>query len=273
MNSPVKVFIIAGATTQRRASRGIARTRFLLRHDSGVSRNLDALDGNLQVTVGTMTRASKFWDRIAERYAQQPIADEASYQTKLEITRGHLRPDMCVLEFGCGTGSTAIAHAPYVAHIRAIDISARMIAIARCKADAAGIANIDFEQADIGNLDAADGAFDAVLGLSILHLVDDRTAVLARVHRVLRPGGVFVSSTACLGDGMAWFRPIAAIAGWLGFLPTIKFFGRTDLESAIAAAGFEIAQSWQPGKGKAVFIVATKPAPRPGAKAHSSPRD
>ena len=219
-----------------------------------------------------MTQTAKFWDRIAERYARQPIADEASYQKKLEITRGYLRPDMRVLEFGCGTGSTAIAHAPYVAHIRAIDISARMIAIAQGKAAATGITNIDFEQADIGDLEAADSAFDAVLGLSILHLVDNRAAVLARVHRLLQPGGVFVSSTACLRDGMAWFRPIAAIAGWFGYLPPVRFFSRNDLEMAIAAAGFEIAHSWQPGRGKAVFIVATKPAPQPDA-ALSSPRD
>ena len=43
---------------------------------------------------------------------------------------------MEVLEFGCGTGGTAIIHAPYVKHIRAIDISGNMIAIAKGKAEA-----------------------------------------------------------------------------------------------------------------------------------------
>jgi cyclopropane fatty-acyl-phospholipid synthase-like methyltransferase len=37
--------------------------------------------------------------------------------------------DMEVLEFGCGTGSTAIVHAPHVKELRAIDISEKMIGI------------------------------------------------------------------------------------------------------------------------------------------------
>jgi len=65
-----------------------------------------------------MNQSVKFWDKIAERYSRQPVADEAAYQKKLQVTREYLKPDMEVLEFGCGTGSTAIAHAPYVKHIR-----------------------------------------------------------------------------------------------------------------------------------------------------------
>ena len=70
-----------------------------------------------------MSQTSKFWDKIAEKYAKRPIADEAAYQRKLAVTRDYFRPDMEVLEFGCGTGTTAINHAPYVKHIRATDIS------------------------------------------------------------------------------------------------------------------------------------------------------
>ena len=61
--------------------------------------------------IGTATR---FWNWNAERYARQAIADEASYQKKLAITQSYLTPDMRVVEFGCGTGSTAIVHAPKV---------------------------------------------------------------------------------------------------------------------------------------------------------------
>ena len=55
-----------------------------------------------------MPPSSKFWDRIAARYARKPVADEAAYRRKLAVTRDYLAPDMDVLEFGCGTGSTAI---------------------------------------------------------------------------------------------------------------------------------------------------------------------
>ncbi len=76
----------------------------------------------------------KFWDRIADKYSKKPVPDEAVYQKKLRITRDYLRPDSEVLEFGCGTGSTAIAHAPFVSRILANDISSRMIEIAERKA-------------------------------------------------------------------------------------------------------------------------------------------
>ena len=65
------------------------------------------------------------------------MADQAAYERKLAITRECLNPDAQVLELGCGTGSTAIAHAPYVRHIRATDVSSRMIEIARSKAEVA----------------------------------------------------------------------------------------------------------------------------------------
>lgn len=93
-----------------------------------------------------MGQPDKFWDRIAQRYSRQPIADEAAYRKKLQKTREYFGPDMEVLEFGCGTGTTAVAHAPYVKHIRAIDVSSNMIEIAFGKAVAAEIANATFER-------------------------------------------------------------------------------------------------------------------------------
>ena len=153
----------------------------------------------------------RFWDRMADRYARQPIADEAAYQRKLEITRGYLRPDMDVLEFGCGTGGTAILHAPYVRQITAIDFSEAMLAIARGKAAAAGVGNVRFERADITSMTAPEGRYDVVLGLSILHLLADKDAVIAKVFGMLKPGGVFISSTTCIGDTMGLFKVIAPL--------------------------------------------------------------
>jgi len=51
----------------------------------------------------------------------------------------------------------------------------------------------------------ADQTLDAVLGLSILHLLDNKEEVIAKVHRTLKPGGIFVTSTACIGDTMMRF--------------------------------------------------------------------
>lgn len=207
-----------------------------------------------------MHKEAKFWDKIAEKYSKQPIADEASYQKKLKITQEKFRPDMEVLELGCGTGSTAIIHAPFVKHIRAIDISSKMIEIARAKAAAEHIKNITFEVAACDELNVPDESLDVVLGLNILHLLENREAVIAKVYNMLKPGGVFVSSTACLTGIMKLLKPVIPIGRVFGYMPqVVKFFTPKELEKSLTDAGFNIGYQWQPGRGKAVFIVAKKP--------------
>ena len=206
----------------------------------------------------TTTRKTRFWDRIAARYAKRPVADEAAYQRKLEVTRELLRPDMELLEVGCGTGSTAIAHAPFVKHIRATDISSKMIEIARSKAAAAGVTNVTFAQAAVEDLGSPARPVDAVLALSLLHLVEDKESVLASLHDMLVPDGLLVTSTACLGDTMRFFEWIGPVGHFLGLMPLVRVFTVKELETSIAGAGFRIEHQWQPARGKAVFIVAKK---------------
>ncbi len=205
-----------------------------------------------------MDQSARFWDKIAERYSKQPVADEAAYQTKLQVTRKYFRPDMEVLEFGCGTGSTAITHAPYVKHICAIDISSKMLEIAQGKVDEKNIENVTFKCLPIDDLSELDQTFDVVLGLNILHLLDNKEEVIARIHRILKPGGIFVTSTLCMGDTMTFFRIIAPLGKILGVLPLVRIFTASELQAGVNDAGFDIDYQWQPGKGKAVFIVAKK---------------
>ena len=205
-----------------------------------------------------MDQSTKFWDKIAERYSKKPVADEAAYQKKLQVTREYFKPNMEVLEFGCGTGSTAIIHAPHVKHIHAIDISSKMIEIAQGKADAEKVTNVTFERSTIDEFSVSVQTLDAVLALSILHLLENKEEVIAKVHRMLKPGGIFVTSTACIGDTMKFFKVIAPIGRLLALMPLVKVFTTKELEDSLTDAGFEIDYQWRPGKGKAVFIVAKK---------------
>ena len=205
-----------------------------------------------------MNPSAKFWDKIANRYSKRPVADEASYQEKLRVTRTYFRPDVEVLEFGCGTGSTAINHSPYVGHIHAIDVSSKMIEIAQAKADEGNVSNVTFEQSTIEGVSVSDQSLDAVLGLSILHLLENKEGAIEKVHRMLKAGGVFVTSTTCLGDSLKFFKLIAPVGKLFGLMPLLKVFTTAELVASLTDAGFEINHQWQPGKGKAVFIVAKK---------------
>lgn len=206
-----------------------------------------------------MAQASRFWDKMADTYARQPIADEEVYQIKLDTTRRYLRPDMTVFEFGCGTGGTALAHAPYVKHVEAIDFSEKMLAFGREAAKAKGIENVTFRNAEIATYQAVDASFDAVLGLSILHLLENKNDAIAKVYRMLKPGGIFVSSTACLGDTMKFFKIFAPFGRALGLLPQLDVMTTGELVASLRAAGFAIEHQWQPAKDRAVFIITRKP--------------
>jgi len=205
-----------------------------------------------------VTQPSRFWDRHAKGYAKRPVADATAYQRKLKLTQYYLSPDLEVLELGCGTGTTALIHAPFVKHITGIDISGNMIEIARAKAESGKVKNVTFQQSSVDSLETPDASYDIVMGHSILHLLENKEAVISRVHRMLKPGGVFVSSTACLGGRMPVLRAILPAGHFLGLLPLVEFFTVKELESDLADAGFRIDHRWQPDKSMAVFIIATK---------------
>ncbi|WGK70414.1 methyltransferase domain-containing protein [Candidatus Haliotispira prima] len=196
---------------------------------------------------------------MAKRYSKQAITDEASYQRKLKITQQYLRPEMEVLEIGCGTGSTAIIHAPCVKHIRAVDLSSKMLEIAQDKANAKNIQNIRFEQSSAEELEGTDHSVDAVLCLSILHLLENKEVLIKKIYGMLKPGCKFFSSTACLQDDLRWLKMILPLGKLVGLVPPVTFFTRKELETCLRDAGFAIEESWSPGKAKAVFIVAKKP--------------
>ena len=209
--------------------------------------------------TATSNSKSRVWNRMAEKYSKQPIADQESYEIKLDISRDYFTAESDVLELGCGTGSTAILHAPFVQHIHGVDISKEMIRIAQAKLGPAGITNVSFEVADVDSY-TSNTSYDAVMAMSLIHLVEDREELLARVHSLLKPGGVFISSTVCLGDGWLFrlMSPLFGLMRALGRWPMVKLFTSKRLQSEIEAAGFQIVHHWQPGKNKAVFLIARR---------------
>lgn len=206
-----------------------------------------------------MDKSAKFWNKLADRYSRHQVADEAAYRKKLEVTQSYFRPDMEVLEFGCGTGTTAIHHAPFVKRILATDFSSEMIRICREKAQAADIDNIEFQCSSFDDLNPADASYDMILGLNILHLMDNWEEVIQRAYKILRPGGVFITSTGCVGDSLLRFlKFIVPIGQSLGLLPRLVVISKKQLEKSVTDAGFTIVHQWHPKKMAAVFIVAKK---------------
>lgn len=204
-----------------------------------------------------MGTAKSFWNWNAKRYSRQAIADDASYKKKLAMTQKVLTPDMRVVEFGCGTGSTAILHAPLVKAYHAIDVSEKMIEIARGKATEAGLSNLEFTVGTLEEANIPDANCEAIVGLNILHLVPDLDSTLATVARTLAPGGHFFSSSICLKNLRGNLRRLALAARALPFLPTVGSFSVDDLNRRIESAGFTIEESFEQTAG-VVFLIAVK---------------
>jgi ubiquinone/menaquinone biosynthesis C-methylase UbiE len=204
---------------------------------------------------------ARFWDRAARKYAADPIDDMAGYERTLERTRHYLKSGDTVLEVGCGTGTTALKLAPSVARIVGTDISGEMVAIARDKAEKESITTASFE---VGTPDAApwpDASFDVVLGFNLLHLVSAREAAIAGIHRLLRPGGYFISKTPCLKEMNPVFRVLLPAMQMVGKAPYVSFLSPDDLEREMTKAGFEIVERGRHasrGKDARPFLVARR---------------
>lgn len=171
-----------------------------------------------------MKDIAAFWDKIAPKYAQDPIKDLAAYEYTRGRTQSYLTPESRVLELGCGTGSTALELAPFARSITGTDISPAMIEIAEQKAKAAGIENVRFEARSVADAVRGEGRFDVVMGFNLFHLANRAEDAFAAIHRLLPPDGLFISKTPCLADpslGLKrfMFKPMIGALGLIGKAP------------------------------------------------------
>jgi SAM-dependent methyltransferase len=202
---------------------------------------------------GSAARKARFWDRIAVKYAADPIGR----------VQGLLSADQDVLEIGCGTGTTALRLAPFTRRLMATDVSAGLIAIAREKLAAEPVPQLSFDIADADATVAGQGEYDVALAFNLLHLVTDLDRALELAMRALRPGGLLISKTACISE-MNPLIPYLALPLMrvIGKAPPVLCFDADALRSAIARQGMDIVSVERHGtRGKdiRVFIVARKP--------------
>lgn len=227
---------------------------------------ISALDEASPATSGgaAAARKARFWDRIAAKYAADPIADLAGYEATLRRVQCLLSTDQIVLEMGCGTGTTALRLAPFTRHLLATDVSSRMIAIARDKLAAEPVPQLSFEIADADSPIGGDGEYDAVLAFNLLHLVTDLDRALELAMRALRPGGLLISKTTCMAELNPLIARVALpLMQAIGKAPHVLCFSAAELQSAIARQGMDIVsveRHGTQGKDFRVFIVARKPA-------------
>ena len=206
-----------------------------------------------------MKRSDTFWDSAADKYARKPIGNEAAYAQTLDRTRAYLSGDQHVLEIGCGTGTTALKLADSVAHLTGTDISGRMIEIAQGKSKDQAIGNVTFAKQTIEDIATGPERYDVVLGFNILHLLDQPEDAIATLHNIIKPGGMFITKTPCLGEKLGYLKPLIWVMQKLGKAPRVHFLNFADLENMIGAAGFDVIETGTyPASTGSRFIVAKR---------------
>lgn len=154
-----------------------------------------------------------------------------------------------ILDLGSGTGQDAFLLAQLVGEhgrVTGIDATPAQLAIANrhldWHRDRFGYArsNVRFVEGDIerlGELDLAEGGFDAIVSNCVINLVADKAAVLRAAHRLLKPGGELYFSDvyadrrvhgALLADPVLHGECLAGALYWGDFVPMAKAAGFAD---------------------------------------------
>ena len=206
------------------------------------------------------------YDSFAEAYS---AGNEASlingYYTRPAIL--DLAGDVAgrrILDVGCGSGPISAALRDRGATVAGFDSSTKMVELARKRLGP----DADLQIADLGRpLPYPDGAFDDVIAALVLHYLQDWTAPLAELRRVLKPGGRLIVAVDHpfeialrqreAGHDSDYFATYNWSEEWIqgGHTAQMSFWTRPlhAMTDAFTAAGFRTA-------------VVSEPSPAPGAR-------
>ena len=182
----------------------------------------------------------KLWDLIASKYAASPIADRPAYETKIRKIKTFLTPEKVVLDIGCGSGTQCDDIAQNVKQVTGIDISGKLLAIAEQRKAERKLDNVEFIQTSLFDERFASSSFDVVMAFYVLHFFVDIDAVFKRIHDLLKPDGLFISETTCLGEKSKLTGRLLRFAGHLGILPKINLLTTRQLEQGLEKSGFSL---------------------------------
>lgn len=162
-----------------------------------------------------------------------------------------------LVDLGAGTGTLALAVAPFCQRVIAVDVSAAMLARLREKAQALGLRNVECVQGGFLSYEQRGEPVDFVYSRNALHHLPDfwKAIALVRIAALLRPGGVFR-----LRDLVYSFAPQdadAVIEAWLGPAPSDPARGWTRAELATHLRDEYSTYNWllEPMLERAGFLI------------------
>jgi SAM-dependent methyltransferase len=175
-----------------------------------------------------------------------------------------LRPGEIVLDLGSGGGIDVLLSAKRVGQSGfafGLDMTDEMLELARRNAAEAGATNVEFRKGRMEAIPLEEGSVDVVISNCVINLSTDKSAVLAEIARVLRPGGRMGVSDVVAEDRLSPGER-AERGSFVGCIAGALSFG--EYQAGLEAAGLvdiSVTATHAVGDGlHSAIIRATKPA-------------
>ncbi|KAL6308016.1 UbiE family methyltransferase [Sparassis latifolia] len=150
-----------------------------------------------------------YHESVLRSHSSRTAANSAAYLLS------SLRPDMRILDVGCGPGTITIDLAALVpnGHVIGVELSDDVLEKARANAAVRGVKNVQFHVGDVNGLTYPDGTFDVVHAHQVLQHVGDPVRVLREMRRVTKPGGIIAVREAVFAAS-TWYPDLEGITEW-----------------------------------------------------------
>jgi ubiquinone/menaquinone biosynthesis C-methylase UbiE len=179
--------------------------------------------------------ANSFWDRFGRRTIERIGLQQGSH----------------VLDVCCGSGASAMPAAELVGSkgsVLGVDLAEQLLALARVKAKARGLNNVEFRVGDVLDLNLQKSEFDAVVCVFGIFFVTDMTAAVRALWQLVGPGGKLAITTW----GPHFFEPATAVFWnsirdvrpdlYKGFNPWDRISDPGSVRALLSEAGIEQAE-------------------------------
>jgi ubiquinone/menaquinone biosynthesis C-methylase UbiE len=199
--------------------------------------------------------ARTHFDRWSETYEEDRVSRRLRQIQTTALGMLELAPDDVLLDLGCGTGAAVREASDLVKRAVGLDLSPAMIARARALAET--LTNVEFVQGDVsGPLPFADAGFSAIVCTTAFHHFPRPERTVGAIARVLAPGGRVVIADANRS------HPAVFVADQVLRVfqrSHVGFRSRAQLRSDLHAAGLAEAATTTIWGGAYAFVLATAP--------------
>jgi ubiquinone/menaquinone biosynthesis C-methylase UbiE len=192
------------------------------------------------------------WSAVASGWRRwEPLFQSFAWPVALRMASvSGLGDGQRVLDVGCGIGDPTLQVAVLIGphgHVLGVDLVDDMIATARERAAALGLAHAEFRAADVRTMPLEPATYDVVLARWSVIYVDDVVGVFRRLRDALKPGGRIAVTAWAPPDANPWIAlPMAELGKVLPMPPVdtavpglFHLSANGALAAALHAAGFE----------------------------------